>query len=147
MSNDAQVKEGSWYVQIDPPESEVNALRHQLLLDNGAKVEHHDDEIAMAIFLRDEDKDLLAGISGYLWGATLEIHCLWVSERLRDQGIGSRLVLAIEQEAAERGGSTAITNTYSFQAPEFYAKLGYETFGIIPGFGNRFQKYFLRKTL
>ncbi|HET6446396.1 MAG TPA: GNAT family N-acetyltransferase, partial [candidate division Zixibacteria bacterium] len=76
-----------------------------------------------------------------------EIHCLWVSERLRDQGIGSRLVLAIEQEAAERGGSTAITNTYSFQAPEFYAKLGYETFGIIPGFGNRFQKYFLRKNL
>jgi len=147
MSSEMQVKENSWEVKVDPPKSEVNALRHQLLLDNMTKIEHHDDEIALAIFLRDEEEDLLAGISGSLWGATLEIHCLWVSERLRHRGIGSRLVLALEQEAAGRGGSTAITNTFSFQAPEFYAKLGYETFGVIPGYGNRFQKHFLRKSL
>lgn len=56
--------------------------RRQLRLDNLDIVEHQEDEIALAIFLGDEQEDLIARISGFLWGVTLEIDYLWLSNSL-----------------------------------------------------------------
>jgi GNAT superfamily N-acetyltransferase len=134
-------------VSIDPPEDEVQELRRNLRLDNLANVGPDKEEVGLAIFLRDNDDNLEAGISGFLWGAVLEIDYLWVHQSIRGQGTGRQLVLAVEQEAIDRGGTTAITNTFSFQAPEFYKSLGYVEYGSVAGFGNRYQKHFLHKDL
>ncbi len=36
-----------------------------------------------AIFVRDDDQQIVAGINGGMWGGYLEIKNLWVCERLR----------------------------------------------------------------
>ena len=89
----------------------------------------------------------MGGITGYLWGTVLEIDFLWIDDTLRGQGVGKRLVLMLEGAARARNGRTAILDTFSFQAPDFYQSLGYEVMGIVEGFGQQHRKYFLRKSL
>jgi ribosomal protein S18 acetylase RimI-like enzyme len=60
-------------------------------------------------------------------------------------GYGKELVSKAEHIAKERGCISAQTFSYSFQAPEFYQKLGYEIFGIIDDYPNGIKKYFLKK--
>jgi hypothetical protein len=45
---------------------------------------------------RSKRDELLARISGYLWSRVLEIDYLWIQEKLRGQGLGTKLVLGIE---------------------------------------------------
>ena len=90
---------------------------------------------------------MVAGISSWLWGECLEIDYVWVQETLRGQGRGNRLLITMEEAATERGGRQIILETFSFQAPEFYPKLGYNIFGVIEGFGSRYKKFFMQKRL
>ena len=53
--------------------------------------------------------------------------------RLQALQLGKELVHSLEVAAAERGCRQITLDTYSFQAPEFYHKLGYEVFGVIEG--------------
>jgi ribosomal protein S18 acetylase RimI-like enzyme len=101
----------------------------------------------LAILLRDGDGQLTAGIYGWLWGAYLEIECLWVEKAMRGQGAGRRLVQKLEAATVSRGAHTAVLDTFSFQAPGFYEKLGYEVFGIVEGYGDDHDKRFMRKRL
>ena len=59
----------------------------------------------------------------------LEIDTLWVSESLRGNGIGSKLVNQAEQFAIENGAVISFLKTVN--AKKFYEKLGYEVYGIL----------------
>ena len=52
-----------------------------------------------------------------------------MSDALRGKGIGRKLMADAEARALERGCHSAWVDTFSFQAPGFYPKLGYEVFG------------------
>ena len=52
-----------------------------------------------------------------------------------------------EAEARQRGAQNAYLDTFSFQAPDFYKKLGYQVFGELPDFPTGHQRYFLKKEL
>jgi hypothetical protein len=47
--------------------------------------------------------------------------------------------------AHERGAVAATLETYTFQAPDFYAKRGYSVFGRIDGYPPGHAKLFLSK--
>ena len=64
-------------------------------------------------------------MTGETFGNWLCIQCLFVSEQLRGQGIGSRLPEAAEKEAERRGCKYAFVDTFSFQASAFYERHGY----------------------
>ena len=57
------------------------------------------------------------------------IEWLWVSSTRRGAGLGSQLLQAAEGEARRRGCRIVRVNTHTFQAPDFYRKLGYEQIG------------------
>ena len=101
----------------------------------------------VGFFLRNARGEWLGGLTGHLWGGWLHVNFLWVTEVLRGQGHGTRLMDAAEAYAVERGCTNATLETFSFHAPDFYAGRGYEVFGTLPDYPPGHSKFFLRKRL
>jgi hypothetical protein len=57
------------------------------------------------------------------------------------------LMLTAEEEAITRGCSGSTLDTFSFQALDFYNKLGYRTFGTLSGYNGKHQRHYLQKSL
>jgi GNAT superfamily N-acetyltransferase len=85
--------------------------------------------------------ELIGGAIGRTWGTCCELQQMWVREDWRRHGIGARLVAAFEQRALARGCTTFYLETFSFQAPTFYASLGYEVKLALSGFTDGIVKY------
>jgi GNAT superfamily N-acetyltransferase len=90
---------------------------------------------------------ILGGLTGYIFGAYLQISLLWVSETLRGQGIGRALIQRAEYEAAQRGCTSTAVDTFGFQAEDFYVKkLGFRVLVRVPGaFERRSTKIYMSK--
>lgn len=80
-----------------------------------------------------EDGQVIGGITGHTVWNWLKIDILWIDERHRGRGVGSRLLETLEAEAIQRGCTRAKLSTFSFQAPRFYPKHGYDVAGLIEG--------------
>ncbi|AQX85583.1 GNAT family N-acetyltransferase [Elizabethkingia sp. HX WHF] len=107
-----------------------------------------EDEINedVEIVIYDGEK-IIGGIVGRsLWG-TLEIKRLAVHPDYRNRGIGSKLISAAETEAKKRKCSYLSLNTFSYQAPEFYEKLGFIKVGTEEDFPRGFSRYFYQKKI
>jgi GNAT superfamily N-acetyltransferase len=102
----------------------------------------------VAFFLRDENGEIAGGVSGnhgtFGW---LYVSTLWVREDLRGRGFGRELMKRIEAEAVRHGCKNVFLNTMSFQAPEFYEKLGYTVFAELEDFPGEHSRMFFRKKL
>src|SRR5262245_51524009 len=70
---------------------------------------------AVACFLRDEDGRIVGGVHGDLWGSSVHIAAMWVSESHRGKGHGSALLSAVETYAASQGHLLAYLETTSFR--------------------------------
>ena len=103
---------------------------------------------SIAFFVRDESGNIVGGVNGnYGTFGWLYVNALWVDEKLRGRGFGRELMKKIEAEAIKHGVKNAFLNTMSFQAPEFYKRLGYEVFGVLEDFPGEHSRIFLRKRL
>ncbi len=81
------------------------------------------DELTVKVHEGDE---LVAGASGWTWGQAAGITMTWVREDHRGTGVGAGLLAAFEREARERGCTHVFVTSFTFQAPGFYQRLGYE---------------------
>ena len=107
-----------------------------------------DDGQGYAFFVRDEThREIRAGVAGWMWGGSCYLRSLWVHEELRGQGVGSRLLQAVEAEALVHGCHQLVVGSFSFQAPGFYHKLGFETFAVLDDHPRGHQHYYLQKRL
>lgn len=86
---------------------------------------------------------------GGLWGRTLYdwlfVELLVVPDEFRGRDIGSQVLTRAEDIARSRGCIGVWLDTYAFQAPGFYDKLGYEIFGSIEDHPRGSRRFFLRK--
>lgn len=73
------------------------------------------------------------------------VELLWLSDRARGQGLGRELIQEAERRARRRGSKLIHLNTYSFQAPGFYEKLGYRRCGAMRGSPKGARRYFYVK--
>ncbi len=96
-----------------------------------------------SILIKD-DTDTLIGcvIATFLYNG-MEIATLWVDEKSRGKGLGKKLMDMAEDEGKKRGATFAYTNTFTWQAPGFYEKLGYTLYGKLDDFpvGNTLSYY------
>ncbi len=99
------------------------------------------------LFLRDQGDEVRGGLLGFVWGGVLYVRILWVAQALRGRGYGRRLLEAAEQRAVERGCRHVFLDTFSFQAPGFYEKQGYEIYARAEDWPVGHAHYFLRKRL
>lgn len=107
-----------------------------------------DEWHSVSVFLRDPDDEVVGGLLGEIWGSWLHVSYLWVAAPFRGRGQARALIARAERFAMERGCAHARLETFSFQAPGFYAKQGYAVFGTLedcPSPGERL--FFLKKTL
>ena len=75
------------------------------------------------------------------------VELLWLSEKARRLGYGRRLMQEAERRARRRGSRLLHLNTYSFQAPGFYEKLGFRRFGGRAGSPRDASRHFYVKRL
>ena len=101
----------------------------------------------LAVFVKREDGEVLAGLMGSTHWNYLRISLLAVHSSLRGQGLGSKLLKEAEEEAIRRGCHFAFVDTYSFQAVSFYRKMGYEEFAQLEEYPQEHKRVFFRKRL
>ena len=75
-----------------------------------------------------------AGLFAPRGAETAEVHTVTVAERLRRQGIGRRMLLALLDEAAVRGAAEVFLEVRvdNPAAQELYRALGFEAVGVRP---------------
>jgi GNAT superfamily N-acetyltransferase len=98
------------------------------------------------LFVRDDARAIRAGLIGHVYAGWLSVNPLWVHADLRRGGIGRGLMAEAERRAIALGCRSSYLDTFSFQAPGFYAKLGYREFGRIDNPPDH-QRIFLQKQL
>lgn len=102
----------------------------------------------LAVLIKDVDGGkLLGGLIGRTSLGVLFIDLVFVPENLRSRGLGTQLVEGAEDEARKRDCKHALLYTLTFQAPDFYRRLGYRAFETIPCDPPRYQRVFMRKEL
>lgn len=79
------------------------------------------------------DGAMLGGAQGRTLFGVLTVYFLAVLPEARGQGLGRRLIAAAEALGAARGAHGAFLDTYVFQAPDFYRRLGYTEIARLPG--------------
>jgi GNAT superfamily N-acetyltransferase len=94
-----------------------------------------------------ERNDVVGGLVGETSLGWLLIELLWVADEHRGKGLGKSLVKEAESQARKRGVRNAYLNTFSFQAPGFYKKLGYQEFGRLSGFPPGHSRHWMTKAL
>ena len=109
----------------EPAGSDRGELVDALLAYNREATNGLDDQ-ELSAFVRDDAGNLVAGIYGWIFGGTGEVALIWVRADVRGHGIGSRLLVAFEEKAAEMGCGQMVIRTHSFQGPGFCRRHGYE---------------------
>ncbi len=101
----------------------------------------------LAVGARDPDSgELVGGLLGRTSLGLFFLDLFYLPERMRGGGTGSAILRMAEVEAGRRGCRAATLVTVNFQAPEFYARHGWEEFGRIPS-APGVERIFMRKDL
>ncbi|BBB10619.1 GNAT family N-acetyltransferase [Sphingopyxis sp. EG6] len=101
----------------------------------------------VVLLLTDEAGTGVGGLWGQIAYDWLVIELLAVPEKYRGAGFGKTLMDQAEEIAKSDGCIGIWLDTFEFQSCEFYAKLGYETFGILDDHPVGQRRFFLQKRI
>jgi GNAT superfamily N-acetyltransferase len=101
----------------------------------------------LAVLLRDGRGRVLGGMVGHTFWGWAYIELFWLPASLRRKGHGAKLMQLAEAEARRRGCLGIRLDTASFQAPDFYRKLGFELYGVIDDFPPGHRAFYFMKRL
>lgn len=118
-------------VEDDPAQDDLDRLPHALEAFNEQRWPGHLPWLPLGVFLR-QDSIVQAGLEGETYAGWLFVRTFWIAELLRGQGLGRRMLQEAERRATLRGCHSAWLDTFSFQAPGFYERMGYAVFGTLP---------------
>jgi ribosomal protein S18 acetylase RimI-like enzyme len=131
--------------KIDPTEAKLLA---QGLTHHAKSVGVETELMDLGIFARDEQGEVIGGVTAQTGWSLCYIKLLWVHESQRRQGLGRKLIHMVEEQALKRGCHTMGVDTYNYQGPEFYPKIGFQEFGRIDGLGpdrNLTRTWFMKR--
>ncbi|HEY2355988.1 MAG TPA: GNAT family N-acetyltransferase [Phenylobacterium sp.] len=95
----------------------------------------------------EEAGEVAAAAAGYTWGGICELKQLWVRADQRGRGRGSVLLEGVVELARDRGCRLMFLATHSFQAPDFYARHGFEIVATVPDKPLGHSEHIMRRTL
>ena len=100
----------------------------------------------LTVTVHDKGK-IVGGLVGETYWGWMYVNILWVAEPRRRQGFGRSLMQKAEAEARKRGVRNVFLDTFTFQAPKFYAKLGYRECGRLKEFPAGHDRVTMTKAL
>ena len=104
-------------------------------------------KIPLAVKVTNEIGEIVGGAAGKTFGLWLLLDNLWISENLRGQDLGSKVLKHMEKAAIERGCKFVLLDTLDFQARPFYEKHGYKCQWVQLHYPRDGQKHFMIKDL
>lgn len=133
-------------LSLNPTDAEEHAIVLPLRAYNASKAGATTPE-PIALLIRDEHDEILGGLYGRVFYQWLYVELLSVPEQARGQGMGSKLMHMAEDLAREKGCIGVWLDTFDFQAPGFYQKLGYSELGQIADYPPGHKRFFFQKRL
>lgn len=147
MSKTKTFGEGVEIIEDAAPELDaVAAIQRGLHTFNQEMGGPYDRE-PVTLLVQDANGETLGGLLGLTFWGWLFIDWLWMARELRGRGIGEELLRRAEAIARERGCTNAYTDTFSFQAPGFWTRCGYEEFGRLDGMPAGHSRIWFKKAL
>ncbi len=136
----------TFHLTSDPSPSDSAFIEDGLHRFNLLHVEP-DQHTLLRIFSRNDQGILIGGLLGETFWRWLYVADLWVREDHRHSGLGTELMRQAEAEAIRRGCAHAYLDTFDFQAPGFYTKLGYVTWAVLDDLPPGHKRIYFKKDL
>ncbi len=135
-------------VKVGMTEDEIEYIKNQLFQFNVSTAPPDQGALSKDInlIIKDEVK-IYGGLMGKIYRGCLFIEFLWISEEERSAGYGQKLMMEAEKIGISEQCRFIHLDTFSFQAPGFYKKNGYEIFGVLEGYSDGIKRYYLKKDL
>jgi GNAT superfamily N-acetyltransferase len=132
----------------NPSDATIASVRSGLVEYNRTYLEHIDDQ-DFALLMHNNEEELLGGMTGKLLkGESLFVQFFWVSDKIRGQGYGQKLMQSLEMLARLHGVKNLYLDTYTFQAPKFYQAAGFVEVGRFTDYlGKGIDKIFYQKSI
>jgi len=134
-------------VTQEPSDADYIAIATLLATFNRANGPADLNRGKLAVLLKDPTGTVIGGLFGWINCSWLHVELLAVPEELRGSGFGTRALAEAEAAARAQNCIGVWIDTYSFQAPDFYRRNGYEAFAELAGPTPGSSRIFLRKSL
>lgn len=115
-------------VDVEPKEEDLQVVLDGLRKYNDSKRKRIERK-KLGVFLKDDTGNIIGGIEAHYFAKWIHIEYLWIEEQYRGKDYGTKLIAETEKKGIELGCNMITVGTFSFQAPEFYLKNGFEVFG------------------
>jgi GNAT superfamily N-acetyltransferase len=99
----------------------------------------------ISLVLKNSNGTIVGGVITSMLTGVMHLEVLWIDEMYRGRGYGKALVLHVENIGKKKGYPASQTWTFSFQAPEFYQRIGYKLVGTFDGYTDGVTEHILRK--
>ena len=134
-----------------PPKFEIDDPGNAVYADIAGRFDRYNREhtnwdwSTFSVIHRQGDR-VAASARGVTNMGLVEIRGFWVDADQRGRGIGTAMMAALEAEARRRGCTRAALDTYSWQALDFYAGLGFAEYGVLH-YPNGTSRHYMVKDL
>ncbi|GAK23123.1 histone acetyltransferase HPA2 [Vibrio sp. JCM 19052] len=133
--------------KLNPEQNDLDFIRDGIRAYNRMHLPDGDVN-AIGCFARNDEGKVIGGLTGEMFNNTVFVEYLWVDAEARTSGLGSKLISLLEEQVKPHGVTHLYLDTYSFQALDFYLKLGFEKVGQYSGYpASGIDKHFLQKQI
>jgi len=129
----------------DTSEEELEILHKGLMEHSYQNLDHGIDGFSIKLGAKDTAGELVGGLFAWTTLDNVIFEYIWVDETHRGQGLGTHLMQEMEQIAKEKGCIASQAYSFSFQAPAFFEKMGYQILGVSEGFPPPARQYYFIK--
>ncbi|MDF2939482.1 MAG: hypothetical protein K0R66_124 [Gammaproteobacteria bacterium] len=130
---------------LSKPE-DLEVLLNGLIAHNIEQTPAANDRGNINILIRDETNKIVGGLKSYYYLQALHVDYLYLNKELRHLGYGKKMLALAEVEAKKHHCGLIYLSTFSFQAPAYYQKLGFEIFAELD-LPTGDKRYYLKKSI
>ena len=134
----------TYTLQPEPTPEEQYRIIDPLIAYNEAQAGPRNKK-EFAFSVRSDKGEFVGGLLGFTHFNHFFISALYVDQQFRKEGIGRELMKRAEALALEQGCDVIYLDTFDYQAPGFYEKLGFEVFGKLEDYPPPHQRFYLVK--